>query len=412
MTFEKIAKLTKMKLIALVDTVWEGHHPTYLKFFAKALLELGHEVVALCPEPEEMTNWIATSCPKEQSRFHARALHDLPPSRCFMRRLRPAANALNNWVHLRTGIRNAGADLGRLPDLTFLAWLDSYLPYMHPIVIDRVFPHAWSGLYFHPRHLRRPLRYQHLRKGPLDPAIALTSARCPAVAVLDEGVAHQLHELIQKPVVVFPDIIDASLPAAAGDIVERIQTRAAGRPIVGLLGSLERRKGLLTLLEASRRSATEWLFVFAGPLSEPDFTANELSLIRSMAVTDGGNRFFHLYRLAEPQFNAMAQACDVIFAAYEGFLTSSNLLTKAAVFEKPVIVSRACCMGDRVERFRLGYTMHAGDVDQCVAILRLLHDQISSDKRRVVADYEGYRRMHSSDQLPLAFANILNPPYR
>jgi glycosyltransferase involved in cell wall biosynthesis len=398
-----------MKLIALVDTVWEGHHPTYLKVFAKTLLESGHEVVALCPEPKEMSGWIATACPNHQARFHARTLREIPPSRLAVRRLRPAANALRSWLHLRKAIRALGSELGRLPDLTFLAWLDSYLPYMHPVVIDRVFPHAWSGLYFHPRHLRRPLRYQHLRKGPFDPTIALTSGRCPAVAVLDEGVVHQLHELIRKPVVVFPDIIDESLPAAAGDFVETIRTNAAGRPIVGLLGALERRKGLLTLLEASKRLTDEWLFVFGGPLFEPDFTAGELSLIRTMAVADGGNCFFYLHRLTEPQFNSMVQACDVIFAAYEGFLTSSNLLTKAAVFEKPVIVSTNCCMGERVKRFRLGHTIHAGDVDQCVDILRMLHDQLSSGKRGVVADYEGYRRMHSADRLPLAFADILNP---
>jgi hypothetical protein len=398
-----------MKLIALVDTIWEGHHPTYLRFFAKALLESGHEVVALCPEPKEMSGWIATACPNQQTRFHARTLRELPPSRSSVRRLRPAANALKSWLHLRKAIRPLASELGRLPDLTFLAWLDSYLPYMHPVLIDRVFPHAWSGLYFHPRHFRRPLRYQNLRKGLFDPTIALNSARCPAVAVLDEGVVNQLHQLIRKPVVVFPDIIDASLPVAGGELVETIRKTAAGRPIVGLLGALERRKGLLTLLEVAKRSADEWLFVFGGPLFESDFTADELSLIRGLAVADGGNCFFHLHRLAEPQFNAMVQACDVIFAAYEGFLTSSNLLTKAAVFEKPVIVSTDCCMGDRVKRFRLGHTMHAGDVDQCVDILRTLHDQMSLDKGRVAADYQGYRRMHSTDRLPSAIADILNP---
>jgi len=396
-----------MKLIALVDTVWEGHHPTYLKFFAKALLESGHEVVALCPEPEEICDWVASVCSTGQSRFHASAFRESPTSRFPIRRLRPAANALNSWIRLRNGIRAAGSKIGRLPDLTFLAWLDSYLPYMHPSVIDRVFPHAWSGLYFHPRHLRRPLRFQEFRKGPLDRTIAITSSRCPAVAVLDEGVANQLHQLIRKPVVVFPDIIDASLPSAANGLVEEIQTKAAGRPIVGLLGALERRKGLLTLLEVARRSTDEWLFLFAGPLFEPDFTTEELALIKSLAASGGSKCLFYLNRLAEPQFNAMFQACDVIFAAYEGFLTSSNLLTKAAAFQKPLIVSKDCCMGERVERFRLGHIMHAGNVEQCAAILRQMRDQISSGDRGVSADYEGYRQLHSADRLPAAFTKIL-----
>ena len=52
----------------------------------------------------------------------------------------------------------------------------------------------------------------------------------------------------------------------------------------------------------------------------------------------------------ESCFNALIAESDLIFAAYKQFTGSSNLLTKAAAFRKPVIVSRGLCMGRRVEQ--------------------------------------------------------------
>ncbi|MFN7557011.1 MAG: glycosyltransferase family 1 protein, partial [Microcystis sp.] len=65
-----------MKTIALVDPLWGGHHPTYLKFFAKTLLELGHEVIVLCPAPEEVNQWIIGCCPELTNRLHCFELNE------------------------------------------------------------------------------------------------------------------------------------------------------------------------------------------------------------------------------------------------------------------------------------------------------------------------------------------------
>lgn len=56
----------------------------------------------------------------------------------------------------------------------------------------------------------------------------------------------------------------------------------------------------------------------------------------------------------ESCFNALIAESDLIFAAYKQFTGSSNLLTKAAAFRKPVIVSRGLCMGRRVEQYGTG----------------------------------------------------------
>jgi len=51
----------------------------------------------------------------------------------------------------------------------------------------------------------------------------------------------------------FPDFTDESLPDFSFPIMKQIQDKAAGRKIIGLLGSLDKRKGFLTLLEVSQK---------------------------------------------------------------------------------------------------------------------------------------------------------------
>ena len=49
--------------IALIDDNWAGHHPTYFKHLAKTFLELDCKVVAFCPNPDEVSEWVFNACP-------------------------------------------------------------------------------------------------------------------------------------------------------------------------------------------------------------------------------------------------------------------------------------------------------------------------------------------------------------
>lgn len=396
-----------MKTIALVDTLWGGHHPTYLKFFAKTLLELGHEVISLCPEPEEMNLWIANHCPELANNFHSFELHEPSPSQFSSRRLQGRAMAVARWQRAAQSIQEISSKLGKAPDITFFAWLDTYLGLI-PAITDTIFPYPWSGLYFQPGYLRIPPKFEWMRHGILNPLSVLKSSHCPVVAVLDEGIADKLQQKLNKPVVIFPDFTDESPPDMSFEIAQKIRAKAAGRKIIGLLGSLDRRKGTLTLLEVSRQASDRWFFVFAGKLAEPAFTAAELAKIGEIVKANPDNCFFHLTRIpTEAQFNAIIQICDLLYAAYENFFPSVNVLIKAAVFEKPVIASKNYCMGERVEKFNLGYGIEGGSVSQCVSILERFHEELSTGSLSIQPDFEGYRHRHSIEQLSSAFQKIL-----
>jgi len=396
-----------LKTIALVDTLWGGHHPTYLKFFAKTLLDLGNEVISLCPEPEEMNLWIASHCPELASNFHSFELHEPSPSKFSGRRLLARAMAVARWQRAAQSIQEISSKLGKAPDITFFAWLDTYLRLI-PAITDTIFPYPWSGLYFRPRYLRIPPKFQWMRHGILNPLSVLKSSHCPVVAVLDEGIAEKLQQKLNKPVVVLTDITDESPPDMSFEIAQKIRAKAAGRKIIGLLGSLDKRKGTLTLLEVSRQASDRWFFVFAGRLAEPAFTAAELARIEEIVKANPDNCFFYLNSIPDgSRFNAVVQVCDVLYAAYENFPYSSNILNKAAIFEKPVIASKNYCMGERVQKFNLGYGIEGGSVSQCVSILERLHEELSTGNLSIQPDFEGYRHRHSIDQLISAFQKIL-----
>jgi glycosyltransferase involved in cell wall biosynthesis len=396
-----------LKTIALVDTLWGGHHPTYLKFFAKTLLDLGNEVISLCPEPEEMNLWIASHCPELQPRFHSFELHEPATRPIPIRRLQAKAMAVARWQRVAQSIQEISSKLGKAPDITFFAWLDTYLGLI-PAITDTIFPYPWSGLYFQPGYLRIPPKLQWMRHGILNPLSVLKSSHCPVVAVLDEGIADKLQQKLNKPVVTFPDITDESAPDINFEIAQKIRAKAAGRKIIGLLGSLDKRKGTLTLLEVSQQVSDRWFFVFAGRLPEPAFTAAELAKIEEIVKANPDNCFFYWNSIPDGSgFNAVVQVCDVLYAAYENFPYSSNILTKAAIFEKPVIASKNYCMGERVEKFNLGYGIEGGSVSQCVSILERLHEELSTGNLSIQPDFEGYRRLHSIEQLRAAFQKIL-----
>ncbi len=59
----------------------------------------------------------------------------------------------------------------------------------------------------------------------------------------------------------------------------------------------------------------------------------------------------------------MIDAADVVFCAFDDFPFSSNTLTKAAVFEKPVVVSEGYLMAERVRSYRTGEVVPQGNAE-------------------------------------------------
>lgn len=383
------------KHVVVVDGLWVGHHPTYVKTFVKVLLGAGYQVSVLCPAPEEVSSWLNQALSVEEGRFKAHEFSEREPAvfRCFSPRVRHAFLPVARWWQVSRSVK-ALCSSSEKPDLVFFAWLDSYVGgYLPVVLIDWQFPFPWSGLYFHPRHLRALGEDGRPKKGrfALPESFLAQSKWASSVAVLDAGILSALRvELPGKPVVALPDFTDELPPSEQYALVEEIRLKAKGRKIIGLLGGLARRKGLLTLIRIVRQSAERaWYFVFVGVLLEQTFSKEELAEVRSFFESQREECFFHLDKIPyDAQFNAVVNVCDVIFAMYENFPHSSNLVTKSATYGKRILVSSGGYMEEVVRHYKLGESVPARDAQAALCALhRLTETERTSEELVGMREY-------------------------
>ncbi len=383
------------KVIFVVDFSWEGHHPTYFKYLTKTLLDLGYSVITFCPNPDELREWM-NSYKKYDNLFKCYEIHKPPKPNISINKLRTSIHIINLWKRTKLSIESVCTSLKIRPDLVFFPWLDSFLGgnLVSPI-IDFIFPYSWSGIYFQPRHLREVKKFSFLRKGPLNPHSLLSSSNCKSVGVLDEGVSYKLN--LSKPIIVLPDFADSSSPDLNFEILPLIKEKAGKRKIVALLGALDKRKGLLSLLEIAKVDSSLF-FVFAGRLSKGSFTNVEVEKIKDFIDSNPSNCFFYLEFIpGEPQFNALIKACDILYAIYD-YPHSSNILTKAAIFEKPVVASQFHCVGERMKKYNIGKALSPGSVNECISAIKTLTLEQDSEKPQRGFDFTLYREIHSIER--------------
>lgn len=391
--------------VALADTKWFGHHPTYFREFVASLRRLGAFVIALCPQPAELEPREGVWPGKLTSPNHSLILssRDNDPASTFTR-----------WWRVRQALDAAEDRCGRRADLVFFPYLDNFLRLLPaPIVPDLVLGRPWSGLYFRNQHLGQPLNGAASRLRALAKGDVLLRGKCalPLLGVLDERFNGVLLERSGREAIQFPDITDETAPSSPSPLAITLLERAAGRPIIGLAGSLEKRKGLLTLLraaEASARAGDALFYAAAGPFAAETFTAEEMAFIEETRERLAASLYLDIPGARIPDgapYNSIFQAFSIAWAAYENFQGSSNTLTKAALFAKPVLASEGECIGQRVREYRLGAAFPESDAAAArAAIHQVLREEAAGNAAR---RYEDYRHFHSRPQLDAVFRRLL-----
>jgi glycosyltransferase involved in cell wall biosynthesis len=205
-----------------------------------------------------------------------------------------------------------------------------------------------------------------------------------------------------KPVLVFPDFTEDTLPANKSEdgLIQKIHTFACGRPIISLIGHLHWTKGLTVFTEAARQpSLNDCFFFLGGQLSWAD-TEKNIQIELQHAWETAPNILTHFQRITtESTLNSIINGSDIISASYISFPNSSNILTKAAFFEKPVVVSDGYLMAERVREFNLGEIVPEGDSEALAGAIRSMLAPGYREKLRQRARWEDYRQLHSLDRL-------------
>jgi hypothetical protein len=242
--------------------------------------------------------------------------------------------------------------------------------------------------------LFHPVYYNHI-----DFSYLFRSKYNSSLAVLDETCDLNL-EIKKK--FVLPDITDEQDPGIISELTREILKKANGRKIISLLGSLEKRKGILPLLQVAREiDNNKYFFLIAGQLAGA-YSEDEKSYIQNARQMD--NCYMALEGIpTEYDFNSLVKISDILYVVYIDFFHSSNILTKAGLFEKPVLSLQDYCIGKRVEKYNLGITISAPGVPEIRKALEnfdLLFDWSKSK-------FKEYFLMHSQTSLKQSLKGIL-----
>jgi hypothetical protein len=404
--------------IALVEWTWKGHHPIYFNQFILALEELGYDVLAVCPDPKvaeaaaDATRQIsnATISNRGRSQFVKFQNPALGFNRLRAARINAIELNIRRHISVEHQVRKWTKKSGRKVDAIFYAcmydWDFECTHLAQPFL--RI---PWTGLYLHAMSYRMPGRPHPLTGRVPCPKKMFSGRLCKGIAILDEGIAERVSISIGKPVVVFPDLSDERLATSVRERVlgERLKRFADGRPIVGLFGHLHGSKGILTFLETAQMpAASEICFALGGEMAwNNDEGANSQIQV---ALAECPNLWSHLARIPDgPCLNGVMTACDVIFAAYWDFPHSSNIMTKAAVLKKVLIVSDGYLMAERLRRFNLGEIIPQANAGALLdAILKITQDPegwVANNKPQ----WESYCHEHSFERLKVGLRGLLAP---
>jgi glycosyltransferase involved in cell wall biosynthesis len=396
-----------IRTVALVEWNWMGHHPMYFKLFIRALLDLGCTVLALCPKPEEVDVSLQDLDANVRGRLTLRSITWPPAPRGCPDWLNRRAQMLRSVYRVRKRIRRWEVEQGKSMDLVFFACIyDAQFRTFRSA--EWLLPYRWSGLYLHCRSFRKPGSVIPQNGEMPCPEGIFRSSKLHSIAILDEVATTGMEHLSGRPVMLFPDLTDEEVSKEPTPLAIKIRRFASGAPIVVALGSLQYTKGVTTLARLALDPAnSDICFVFVGNVEWSLFKPEDRVLISSL-MDRCPNAYTHFARVPdEPSFNSVIRASDVIFAAYLDFPNSSGILTKSAVFQKPIIVSDGYLMAERTRQYHLGEVVPEGDVEATGRAVREILKNLKAWRDRHNPKWHEYREKHSYDSLKIAFSNLL-----
>jgi len=405
------------RTIALIDWNSMGHHPTYFTHFATAMAEAGAgagaKVVPLYANPADFLKRLdqIALLPAVRERVAEPVQVSGPiPSRFRPSRWRGQYEAWRFFRGLGKELRAWERQHKCKIDSVFFACIYDR-QFEHFRFAERCFGFPWSGLYLHARSFRMPGSPIPYTGGLPCPEKIFSSPLLKAVAVLDEGAVEPLAQITGgKPVLVFPDVTVEDLPAGGVEsgLARKIKAFAAWRPVVSLTGHLQWTKGLdVFTAAAGHPDMQDVCFFMGGEINWRGISAQERRRLQQQ-WEDLPNFLGYFQRIiSEETVNAVIRMSDIVVAAYQSFPNSSNILTKAAVFERPIVVSDGYLMAERVREYHLGEVVPEGDTDALVAALRRMLQPGYHEESRSRARWRAYREAHSLRRLTDVFRNLM-----
>ena len=399
------------KIVALVDWNWKGHHPTYFTNYAVALAAAGADVVPFCGDPEDFSARLAKL--DLESGVADRIGRPEQVGRPLRSRFRPV-----RWRGAHDAIRFFGGLARRLHawerahrrkiDLVFFSCIYDFDFFDFPAA-GLFFRYPWAGLYLHSFGFRSTTSPIHAWiRNRSRPQRFLQNRNLVAIGTLDEGIMSAANTAIGRDrCLLFPDLADLA-PADQGPetVGGKLRLFAGDRPVVTLCGSLYEQRGVDMFLRTAMANP-QWAFALVGEM--PDGSDKVKPLLDDF-LQNHPHAFHHPDRIPDgPLYNGVVASSDVIWNVHIDWPGSSNTLTKAAAFAKPVLVSSRHLLGERAKKFRLGEVCDETSVESMSqGLAALLQDPVGSWGDYTKPAWREYLEAHSFERLETAMRKLIS----
>lgn len=396
--------MTNQTLYLVNPISGHGHLDAYARLYSRALAELGFNVVLLAPSDGGSAAYLQRNADAAAERFSFYAFDELDAG--LLARLRSRAGGKTLAGRLRSILRDEGLagitrrvayHAARLtakasPSLAralgfsrFLAqsrvsfasfparlalaeelsgWRRDFVLFLYLdfMAEDDASLKAlngpigpWAGILFHPRDQQR------LSAGGVERYL-LSSNAAGLMLLVPEAVERYTKALPAVGTVLVPDVADLETAGRGSDVAATIKARAKGRKVVLQIGTLTPHKGVQDLLKViALADAGRFFFAFVGRIYDDAFGADAAEM-RAFFDNPPENVVLHDgFVEDEREYNSVIAAADIVFAVYRDFPSSSNILTKAAAFRVPLVVSNRFLMGRLASEYNLGIAVEESD---------------------------------------------------
>ena len=391
-----------------------GHLDSWNALFVEFLLEAGWSVASLSPGGADLHHRLKRKQLEQHPnlrilewRTPQRSLGERVQSKLIrvIKKLLPKAETATSALEAETlkqlessflqpqefaqRVADATRQLGQAPKFVFNMYMDLY---RHDVLgwkpFEALHTIPWAGIRFVPSAVP-----------PTEACYQLASLK--GMCFLDEQFQHDYSiAMPEKSFAYLPDVTDASVPSTQSAFAAEIKQRASGRKIVFLGGTIGSNKNLSQWFRViAQADPSKWYFVQVGEMHEQNLSTEDLAAYRRAQTSPPENLFIHAEYLPDEQtFNEVIALSDVLFAVYRQFSVSSNMLGKAAAFNKPILVANGYLMGDRVQKYQIGLAVPETDSN---AMMHALTELVKPEDRSVALPehFAAYRRDFSYDAL-------------
>jgi hypothetical protein len=323
------------------------------------------------------------------------------------------------WTAVGKAVEGLRRDRGE-PALVFAGWADlNTNTFLHSNWVRQALPLPWGGICVHPVELRvrKTLKRRlwemipNLWRYGLPTESRLRAIRVPNLRWLlfwDENV-------LSKARAFFPGVRILSCPDAANTAVDAgfhlpalDRLRAKGHPIVAVIGILDRRKGILRLMEATRGVPGNWGFLFAGKIAWDNLSPDERQTCQRFIDHPPANTVLHLeFMETEEQLNTLISISDLHYVAYEDFFHSSHIQVKAAHYRKLCLAGPMHLISERTVQYNLGWTLKDFSPATLIEFLART-DRTALEEKARAARFSDFTRLHSIARMNEVLAEVVD----